>query len=101
MAWGERTAGLGQAWAGGSVNGAVHTTATEQRLVSRRHDRIDLLSGDVTRHDFDHRHTRILTHRRPAHGLGSPTAQPQAGKARQSRQIRIPDLGAAAYRTRR
>src|SRR6266536_1559424 len=53
----------GQLRSGCPMNCAVHTSATEQRLVGCGDDRVHRLTGNVAYHDLDHGHDQIVTHR--------------------------------------
>lgn len=56
----QRCPRLGQTRPRRTVNRPIDTAATQQRLVRRGHDGVDVLAGDVATNNFDHRHGSMM-----------------------------------------
>ncbi|RAO31503.1 hypothetical protein PSN13_04067 [Micromonospora saelicesensis] len=74
----QRCPRLGQARPRRTMNRPVDTTATQQRLVRRGHDGVDVLAGDVATNNFDHRHGSMM----PPAGQPHPSSRHTAPLAR-------------------
>ncbi|OKI61484.1 hypothetical protein A6A27_28110 [Micromonospora sp. CB01531] len=98
----------GQSRPGRPMDRPVHPAAAQQRLVRRGDDGVDVLAGDVTERNFDHRDGPMMPPGAPWCGLTSPLSpvasdrssmlpRPGRGQVDASRIIR-PTTGDGAAR---
>ncbi len=58
-----------------TMNRPIYTAATQQRLIGGGNDGIDVLASDITKHNFDHGHTSMMSSRQSeAAGAAPATA---------------------------